>query len=267
MPPQSSRSLKNAFLPNRAIDRWTALGLSLGWAALALLIWVRSPFASLPTPSEVLVALGRLWWREGMGPELWSTLKLILHAVGLTVAISMLLSYATVVPLFRPLVEAASKLRFLGLTGLVFPFTLVTGGGYSLKVALLTFGMTTFFVTSMAQVVLEIPAEQFDHMRVLGASEPRILWEVVVRGTLDKALDVLRQNVAMGWAMITMVEGISRAEGGIGAMILNQNKHFLLAEVYAILLVVLFLGLLMDYGMGVLVNLLCPYARLDRVRR
>ena len=73
-------------------------------------------------------------------------------------------------------------------------------------------------------------------MRVLGASELRILWEVVVRGTLDKALDVLRQNVAMGWAMITMVEGISRAEGGIGALILNQNKHFLLAEVYAILL-------------------------------
>ena len=76
-------------------------------------------------------------------------------------------------------------------------------------------------------------------MRVLGASELRILWEVVVRGTLDKALDVLRQNVAMGWAMITMVEGISRAEGGIGALILNQNKHFQLAEVYAILFVIL----------------------------
>ena len=73
-----------------------------------------------------------------------------------------------------------------------------------------------------------------------------------MRGTLDKALDVLRQNVAMGWAMITMVEGISRSEGGIGAMILNQNKHFRLAEVYAILLVILLLGLLMDYGMGVL---------------
>jgi ABC-type nitrate/sulfonate/bicarbonate transport system permease component len=63
-------------------------------------------------------------------------------------------------------------------------------------------------------------------MRVLGASEGRIFWEVVVRGTLDKALDTLRQNLAMGWAMITMVEGISRAEGGVGALILNQNKHF-----------------------------------------
>jgi NitT/TauT family transport system permease protein len=104
-------------------------------------------------------------------------------------------------------------------------------------------------------------------MRVLGASELRILYEVVVRGTLDKALDVLRQNAAIGWALITMVEGISRSEGGIGALILNQNKHFRLAEVYALLFLILALGMLIDYGMGVLVRLLCPYAMLDRVKR
>src|SRR6185503_6875965 len=132
---------------------------------------------------------------------------------------------------------------------------------------MLTFGMTTFFVTAMSQVVLEIPSEQFDHMRVLGASERRIFSEVVVRGTLDKALEILRQNLAIGWAMITMVEGISRAEGGLGAMILNENKHFLLAEVYAILIVILILGLAVDYAMGVLINAICPHARLGRVER
>jgi NitT/TauT family transport system permease protein len=202
-----------------------------------------------------------------MGPEIFSTLRLIGHATLLTVVISLFLSYATVIAAMRPVVEAVSKLRFLGITGLVFPFTLATGGGYALKVALLTFGMTTFFVTSMAQIVVEIPRVQFDYLRVLGASELRILWEVVVLGTLDKAMDVLRQNVAMGWAMITMVEGISRAEGGIGAMILNENKHFLLAEVYAILFVILFLGLLMDYGMGLLTDLVCPHVAMRRVKR
>src|SRR5205814_6844563 len=146
------------------------------------------PFQSLPTPPEIWRALGSMWWEHGMGPELVTTIKLISHAILLTVIISLALSYATVVAFFRPLVDAISKLRFLGLTGLVFPFTLMTGGGYNLKVALLTFGMTTFFVTSMAQVVIEIPRAQFDYMRVLGASELRILWEVVVLGTLDRAL-------------------------------------------------------------------------------
>jgi NitT/TauT family transport system permease protein len=143
----------------------------------------------------------------------------------------------------------------------------MTGGGYALKVALLTFGMTTFFVTSMAQVVIEIPTVELDYMRVLGANELRIVWEVVVRGTLDKALEILRQIAAMGWAMITMVEGLSRAEGGVGAMMLNENKHFRLAEVYAILLVILVCGLLMDYAMGVITNLLCPHVALVRARR
>ena len=190
-----------------------------------------------------------------------------LTAAALTVLLLVSLSYLTVIPFFRPLVVAVSKLRFLGLTGLVFPFTLLTGGGYALKVALLTFGMTTFYVTAMSQIVMEIPREQFDHLRVLGAGEWRILWEVVVRGTLDRALDTTRQNLAIGWAMITMVEGISRAEGGIGALILNQNKHFHLAEVYAVLIAILGLGLLLDYAMGVLVRVLCPHVLFERVAR
>jgi len=260
-------SLRACFLPNRVIDRFPAGLVVAFWAVAALVVWVTSPFRTLPGPGEIWHALGRLWWQGGMGPEIFTTMRLIGHATLLTVIVSLALSYATVIPFVRPLVGAVSKLRFLGLTGLVFPFTLATGGGYPLKVALLTFGMSTFFVTSMAQIIVEIPRSEFDYMRVLGASELRIVWEVVVRGTLDRALDVLRQNVAMGWAMLTMVEGISRAEGGIGAMILNENKHFLLAEVYAILFVILFIGLVMDYGMGVLNNLLCPYVAIRRVDR
>jgi NitT/TauT family transport system permease protein len=259
--------LARIFLPNRAVDRPTMLALVALWVVAAFVVWLASPWQSLPGPGEVWRALGELWWKGGMGPEMFTTLKLITHALLLTIAISMALSYLTVIAFFRPLVEAICKLRFLGLTGLVFPLTLLTGGGYALKVVLLTFGMTTFFVTAMAQTVMEIPREQFDYLRVIGASEGRIIWEVVVRGTLDKAFDVTRQNLAMGWAMITMVEGISRAEGGIGALILNQNKHFHLAEVYAILIAILGLGLLLDYLMGVAVRLLCPYVSFDRMVR
>jgi NitT/TauT family transport system permease protein len=126
---------------------------------------------------------------------------------------------------------------------------------------MLTFGMATFYLTAMARIVAEIPTAELDQMRVLGASNLRIVWEVVVRGTLDRALDALRQNVAMGWSMITMVEGISRSEGGIGALLLNQEKHFKLAHVYAVLVVVLAVGLLIDWSMGALANLACPHVR------
>src|SRR5579883_3053371 len=126
----SVKSLGRAFLPNRVIDPATALLLVGFWAGTLLLLWAASPFATLPTPREVWGALGSMWWQHGMGPELVVTIKLILHALLITVALAMALSYLTVIPFFRPLVAALSKLRFLGLTGLIFPFTLLTGGGY-----------------------------------------------------------------------------------------------------------------------------------------
>lgn len=79
-----------------------------------------------------------------MGPELFTTIELIVEAMVLTVVISLGLAYASVIAALRPVVIAVSKLRFLGLTGLVFPFTLLTGGGHPLKVVLLTFGMVSF---------------------------------------------------------------------------------------------------------------------------
>ena len=68
-----------------------------------------------------------------------------------------LVTWASVVPAVRPVAAAVAKLRFLGLTGLVFPFTLATGGGFRLKVALLVFGMSTFLVTAIARIVAEVP--------------------------------------------------------------------------------------------------------------
>lgn len=254
-------TLLHALSPARALRPRTAAILVGSWVAVALVVWLASPYQTLPSPREVWGALGDLWWRDGMGPELFQTLKLIAQATLVTVVLSLGLAYASVLPAFRPMVEGLSKLRFLSLTGLVVPFTLLTGGGWALKVAMLTFGMSTFYLTAMARIVAEIPAAEIDQMRVLGASNARVVWEVVVRGTLDRALDTLRQNLAMGWSMITMVEGISRSEGGIGALLLAQHKHFKLAHVYAVLVVVLIVGLLLDWSMGALTNLLCPHLR------
>jgi NitT/TauT family transport system permease protein len=127
--------------------------------------------------------------------------------------------------------------------------------------------MTVFFVTSMAAVIAAIPKSDFDHARTLRMKEWRVVWEIVVLGTADKAFEVLRQNAAIGWMMLTMVEGIARSEGGVGVMLLNEQKHFMLAEVYAIQVVILTLGLFQDYMIGVLRKLFCPYADLKLERR
>jgi NitT/TauT family transport system permease protein len=258
---------RHAFIPNSTVAPATVRVIVIVQVAFALSIWWMSPLLVLPKPPEVLHALSKLWMQQGLGRELGASFFLNLEALTASTLISLVLSYLTVLPVFRPVAAAISKGRFLGLVGLTFIFTLLVGGGRPLKLALLIFGLVVFFVTSMASVVADIPKDRFDHARTLRMSEWRVVWEVVVLGTFATAIEVLRQNAAIGWMMLTMVEGISRSEGGVGAMLLNQEKHFHLAEVFAIQIVILLVALLQDYGIGVLKRLICPYAELSLERR
>ena len=252
--------------PNRTISPNAFRVLVLGQIAAFLILWFRSPFEVLPKPNEVLAALKDLWLNQGLGPDLFTSFRLNLHAMGWMLVIGLTLSYLTVVPFFRPIAAAFGKGRFLSLAGFSLLFVLVVGGGYPLKLWILVFGMTTFFVTSMADVVAAIPRDSFDHARSLRMSEWRVVWEVVVLGTADKAFEVLRQNAAMGWLMLTLVEGIVRSEGGLGTAMLNQQKRFGIPEVFAIQLLILVVGMTQDWAIGAVRRLMCPYAdlRLER---
>lgn len=256
-----------AFLPNRVISPNVLRLVILFQLVVFLLVWTNSPFLVLPRPMEVLGALRNLWLNEGMGPELWTSFKLNVAALTWATVISLGLSYLTVIPFFRPLVGALSKGRFLSLAGFSLLFQLIVGGGYPLKLSLLVFAMTVFFLTSMASVVEEVPRARLDHARTLRMSEWRVVWEVVVLGTFDTALEVMRQNAAIGWMMLTMIEGIVKSEGGVGTMLLSQQKFFRLPELFAVQLLILLVGLLQDYALGALRRLLCPYADLTRDRQ
>jgi NitT/TauT family transport system permease protein len=95
----------------------------------------------------------------------------------------------------------------------------------------------------------------------------RVVWEVVVLGQIDKAFDVLRQNAAIGWLMLSMIESMVRSEGGIGSMLMTANKHFYLNAVLAIQITILLTGLAQDYLIGVGKRFFCPYASLDTERK
>src|SRR5262249_1502919 len=247
--------------PNKVISRTTVRWLIGFQLVMLLAIWFFSPTVFLPKPKEVFQALEEMW-AEGLGGELITSFYLNLQAIALSAILSLLLAYLTVIPFFRPIVALLSKLRFLSMVGLTFFFTLMATTGHELKLFLLVFSVSVFFLTGMAEVVASIPKESFDLARTLRMGEWRVVWEVVVLGQADKAFEVLRQNAAMGWMMLTMVEGISRSEGGVGAMLLNQNKHFHLSAVFAIQLTILLLGLGQDYAIGILLKIFCPYADL-----
>jgi NitT/TauT family transport system permease protein len=256
----------DALRPNRQIALPIYLGYTVASVAVFVAAWQLSA-GVIPSPSEVVTALARLWTEQGLFDELSTSFALNARAIAWTAALALALAYATVIPAARPIVAAVSKLRFTGMVGWAFVFTLWARDGHQLKLWMLVFGMVPFFVTAMAAVVAELPKERFDHARTLGMTEWRVVWEVVIRGTADQALEALRQNAAMGWMMLTMVEGVVRSEGGIGALMLNENKHLKLDAVFALILIVLVVGAVQDRALAWLRRAVCPYADLVAERK
>lgn len=256
-----------AFSPNRVISKAAFRFIIVFQIAVLLVFWATSTYVFLPKPMDVWRAFVDLWNHEGLGQELIISFLLNVQAMAWATIISLGIAYLTVVPFFQPIANAISKGRFLSMVGLTFFFTILFASGHRLKVSLLVFGVAVFFVTTMLDVVAQVPKEKFDLARTLRMSEWRVVWEVIVLGRADAAFDAMRQNAAMGWMMLTMVEGISRSEGGVGALLLNQNKHFRLEAVLAIQIAILLIGLFQDYALGLAKRFLFPYAELQLERR
>jgi NitT/TauT family transport system permease protein len=216
----------------------------------------------MPTPSELVSAWVALVRDEGLLYELSISMRLNVEAILLSTIISVGLAYVAVDRLGQLPVRVLSKFRFFGMTGFVIIFMRVFGGGHALKVALLVFGMSVFFITSMLDVVSSTTRAELDHARVLNMSKWRAIYEVIILGKADQTFDALRQNAAIGWMMLTMVESLVKFEGGVGVIMLNESKYRNLGAVVAAQLTVLIVGIAQDKLIAWLKGLVCPHARL-----
>jgi ABC-type nitrate/sulfonate/bicarbonate transport system permease component len=251
------------FTPVRA--HWLKLMLVMQ-AGLALALWALSGSKMLPTPMEVAYAWIDLVQRQGLLFELWASVKVGVVALLVSTSAAVVVAALSTAPVFMPAARLSAAMRFLGFAGLTYVFMLASSDAHWLRVAILSFGMFVFMVTSLLAEIAATPREQIDHCRTLGMRHWRITGEVVLLSKADVILDLMRQNAAVGWTLLTLVEGMTRSEGGIGAMLLNQNRYFLLAGVFAIQLTILTYGLAQDFLLSLLKDSLCPYARLGKER-
>ena len=252
------------FTPNARPDRRTLATMLAAQAAVLLGLWAWFPLQIFPRLGDVFRALGDLVASQGLVPELWASMATALQALAVATGLALLISYLTALPFFRPIAYAASKMRYLTLTGLTFFMALLLSSGHGVKLTVLIFGATVYLVTGMTSVMLTTSQEEMDHARTLGLGEWRSFYEVVVLGKLDAMLEVVRQNFAIIWTMITLVETLYQSEGGIGLLLYKQNRYLHLDGVLAIQLVILATGALQDYLFEFLRRVFFPYAALGR---
>ena len=239
--------------------------LSLLWLGLFLLLWIFNPIKALPFPSEVLHAFRQMWsaaGSQGMVYNIWVTLKLNIVGLLFSSIISLIVSYLSVIPLLQPFNKIVQWLRYLPIVGFNLVFLKLFTIGWPMKVAMLTTGMSFFLVTSMTGVIAAIPKMKYELARVLGYNDWHLFYSVVVRPTLPQMIDMIAQNAAIGWVMITAIETYNRTEGGIGSQIYSYNSTNQLAEVYAFLIVIGVIAVLEDWLFALLKRLLFPYSQI-----
>ena len=257
------------FTPYSQGRKFSLKFLAIAQAIIMFGIWCILPSETgIPSPAAIAEAWNVLALQNGLLRELFTSVVVIWEALLLSAAISFGVAYLTTADIFKASGTFIASMRFLGFAGLTFLFSLWVGGnGQSLKLAMLTFGMTVFLMRSTIDEIKAIPQESIDYARSLGLGGWAITYEMGIRGRLHTMLDLLRQNAAIGWTLIVMVESYVRSDGGIGALLAVQAKYFNLPAVFAIQLTILFYGIIQDIGLNFLRKVVCPYTELNRSDR
>ena len=230
--------------------------------ALAIFFWHLSGGGLIPGPCRFVQSLFDIIKEPDFLNNLFASLGLTLKAMGVSIVIALVFSYLSVIPLFNPIAKFVVQCRYLTLTGLIFLFTLLTKDGAALKMSLLIFGIVPFFTTSLMAVIMGISTKEYDLCKTLRFNQWETLWEVIILGKIDQVFEVMRQNFAISWLMITMVEGYSMSQGGLGVMLIKANKYLQLTRVFAVLVLIFAMGIVFDIFLSSMRKWLFPYCRL-----
>jgi ABC-type nitrate/sulfonate/bicarbonate transport system permease component len=254
--------IKKWFRPFEIVSRSQRLLIILIWIVLVLAYWIWSSSGQkhlFPTPGQVWDGFQSLY-NEGLVVHIASSLGLFFKAILFSVIVSLVIIYLSPLPALQPVAVLLSRFRYLPLTGITFYLAILVSDARTMQISVLFIFMSLYFITSLLSVLKDIPEEEIDHARSLKCSRWEVLWEVVIKGRLDYVIDVLRQNLAIIWMMLVTVESILVAAGGLGVLIKNSDKFMNHGRIVALQLVILLLGLLIDWLLVVLRKSLFKYS-------
>jgi len=254
----------NIFKPFEGISSRTKTLIGLGWLLTIITLWFVSSFSDthmFPTPGQVFTGVSELY-KEGLIVHIFSSLALCAKAVLIAITISLVFAYLSTLPIISPISNILSKFRYLPLTGISFYISILLTDGRAIQVWVLVTFMTTYLTTSLLAMLKDIPQEDFDHAKALGCNRWEILWEVVIKGRLDYVIEVVRQNLAIVWMMLVTVESILAAAGGLGFLIKNSDKFMNHGRIIALQLIILLVGLFMDFTLTFIRKRLFRYSKI-----
>lgn len=202
----------------------------------------------LPPPADVLKSYGDMYAKDDLVKNMIFSIKL--NTLGYVEAIIVSLSLGFLIglfPLFRSMFgKPVSALRFTPLSAMTGIFIAWFGIYLNMKVQFLAFGIIVYMLPTVIQRIDEVQQVYVDTVYTLGANKWQTIRTVFLPDVLARFIDDIRVLTAISWTYIIIAELVNRTEGGLGALAFLGARQSRIDKVFAILLLIIMIGMVQD---------------------
>ncbi len=225
----------------------------------------RKVYPLLPTPIRVLASIPEMMREDNLLGNTFYSIQLNLLGYLLALAVALPLGFALgLIPLFRGLfAQIVDSYRFIPLTAVTGIFIMWFGLDAQMKVSFLAFGILVYLVPVVVQRIDEVESVYLDTVFTLGATNWQTIRTVYIPYVLSKVIDDVRVLTAISWTYITIVEMLNRS-GGIGELIWTARRQSRIDKAFAILLIIIVIGVVQDRLFVLVDRLLFPHKQVAR---
>jgi NitT/TauT family transport system permease protein len=263
--------MKQLFKLRGELSKKTETLIGLSGLIIILLAWYiitsngMVPKSILPNPIEVLKSFKTLHFDKFLVKNTLYSLRLNYLGYIEAVLIAVPLGFAIgLMPFFRALFSKyVDSVRFVPLTALVGLFIAWFGIYDNMKVQFLTFGIFVYLLPIVVQRINEVDKIYVQAAQTLGGSNWQIIKHIFVPSVLSKLFDDIKVIVAISWTYIIIAEMVN-STGGIGAMIFKSARQSRTEEVFALLIVIILIGIIQDRLFTWADKILFPYKHLKK---
>jgi NitT/TauT family transport system permease protein len=221
----------------------------------------------LPNPIDVLKSYVTMYNESHLVANAWYSIKLnflgYFYALIIAIPVGFLIGMFPVgKSLFNKIFDA---FRFIPIPATSGIFIAVFGLAFNMKANFLAFGIIIYILPVVIQRIndLQNPANTKDFVflqtiKTLGATPWQTFRYVYLPYVSGKISDDIRVLTAISWTYITIVEILNK-DGGIGSLISTLSRQSRTPEVYALIFLIVIIGIFQDLLFRWVDRLLFPY--------
>jgi ABC-type nitrate/sulfonate/bicarbonate transport system permease component len=216
--------------------------------------------AILPSPQSVLFSFKELHFNDLLVRNTLYSIKLNLLGYIEAIVISIILGFIIgLIPFFKSMLNRyIEAIRFLPLTAVTGLFIAWFGIETNMKVQFLAFGIIVYLLPVVVYRISQIDNIYLQTAYTMGANSWQMIRRVYWPFVSSRIFDDIRVLTAISWTYIIVAELVNKT-GGVGALIYTAARQSRLDKVFAILLVIIIIGVLQDRLFVWLDKVLFPY--------